>query len=102
MDRIYKYDINIVSEQILELPVEARILTVTKQRDTVVLYAIIDDSGSEKERRVIERFVTVHPMADDVPRNYIGTVSQENGYLVWHVFERLERYDGTSKAEVIV
>jgi hypothetical protein len=102
MDRIYKYDINIVSEQILELPVEAMILTVTMQRGLVVLYALIDDSESEKERRVIEIVGTGHPMVDDVPRNYLGTVSRGNRYLVWHVFERLECEDRTSKAEGVI
>lgn len=87
MNRIFKYPLNILATQVIELPASASILSVMKQRDKVVLYALIDDSEVETRKRSIEIFGTGHPISDRIHRDYLGTVAQENGDLVWHIFE---------------
>jgi hypothetical protein len=36
----------------------------------------------------LDQMQAVHPMDSD-PKRYIGTVQQEGGMLIWHVFERI-------------
>lgn len=83
---IYKYPLIIVSKQTLLLPLNARILTVQAQRDTVCLWALIHYEGDTPESRTIEIFGTGEPM-DEAHREYVDTA--QVGLNIWHVFERL-------------
>lgn len=93
MNRIFKYPLNIIGTQVLELPASASILSVMTQRGRIVLYALVDESEIETRERSIEIFGTGHPVLDNVRRDYLGTVVQENGDLVWHIFERFDEVD---------
>lgn len=85
---IYKWAIPIEDHFTLELPKNARILTIQTQRDTPQLWAMVD-SETEKETRHFRLSGTGHPLGNDYLRiiNYIGTFQIENGALVFHLFE---------------
>jgi len=85
---IFKYPIPIKDHSTLELPKDARILTVQIQRGTPQLWALVD-SETEKETRYFRLSGTGHPLGEDYLRiiNYIGTFQMENGALVFHLFE---------------
>lgn len=88
MITIYKYPIPIEDYFTLELPKDAKILTIQTQRGTPQLWAMID-SEVEKETRYFRLSGTGHPMGEDYLRiiNYVGTFQIENGALVFHLFE---------------
>lgn len=85
---IFKYPVLIEDHFTLELPKDARILTVQIQRETPQLWALVD-SETEKETRYFRLSGTGHPLGEDYLRitNYIGTFQMENGALVFHLFE---------------
>jgi len=85
---IYKWTIPIEDHFTLELPKNAKILTVQTQRGTPQLWAMVD-SETEKEKRYFRLAGTGHPLGDDYLGiiNYIGTFQMGNGALVFHLFE---------------
>jgi len=85
---IFKYPVLIQDHFTLELPKDAKILTVQTQRGTPQLWAMVD-SETEKEKRYFRLTGTGHPLGDDYLRiiNYIGTFQMVNGTLVFHLFE---------------
>jgi hypothetical protein len=85
---IFKYPIPVEDHFTLELPKDAKILTVQTQRGTPQLWAMVD-SETEKEVRYFRLSGTGHPLGEDYLRiiNYIGTFQIENGALVFHLFE---------------
>ena len=85
---IYKYPVLIKDHFTLELPKEAKILTVQTQRGIPHLWARVD-SETTKEKRYFRLAGTGHPLGEDYLKiiNYIGTFQIENGSLVFHLFE---------------
>ena len=92
MERIFKYQLDIVDEQTLNLPYTAKILSVIEQHNKVVLYAAVDDEH-EPHQRLIRIVGTGHPFPDIEQCVYLGTVSTHDGHLIWHVFEERQRGD---------
>jgi hypothetical protein len=84
MKTIWKYKLNIVSDQRISMPVASEILTVQVQDEDPYLWALVD-MDSLTEFRDIEIFGTGHPIDSIHTRKYIGTF-QLNGF-VGHVFE---------------
>lgn len=87
MKTIYKYGLQITDLQELEMPKHAKLLSVQFQGDTLCLWALVDNE-LPSSKKVIEIFCTGNPIVD-TPREFIGTVQQMYGLLVWHVFERI-------------
>jgi hypothetical protein len=85
--RIYKYDLEVTDEQIMELPAGAEFLHVGVQTGTtsttVQLWAIVDPSADPEQRRFIIHG-TGHPVARSLHASaHIGTVIAADG----HVFD---------------
>ena len=86
---IYKYPVLYMENHFtLELPKNAKILTVQTQKGNPQLWAMVD-SETEKETRHFRLAGTGHPLGEDYLRiiNYIGTFQMGNGELVFHLFE---------------
>ncbi|MBA7554495.1 hypothetical protein ES705_47116 [subsurface metagenome] len=85
---IYKWAIPIEDHFTLELPKDAKILTVQTQRGIPQLWARVD-SETQKEKRCFRLAGTGHPLGEDYLRiiDYIGTFQMENGLLMFHLFE---------------
>jgi len=84
---IYKFPIDIVVDQIIKMPTGSKVLTVQTQKDTICLWAIVDLKSTTFEDRKFSVYGTGHPFDKDYNLEYIGTVQQIEGKLIWHVFE---------------
>ena len=90
MKTIWKFPLQSIDRQSVQMPQGAEILTVQTQRGQPCLWAIVDDVAP-MERRVLEIFGTGHEIHEEMEteRKYIGTFQLMSGDLVFHVFERI-------------
>lgn len=88
--RIYKYSLPVQDEVMLELPVNADILTVQMQAGKPCIWAMVDPS-SKSEWRYFRIFGTGHEMKDSDCLLYIGTFQMLDGSLVFDAFEDVTR-----------
>lgn len=88
MRKIYKYPLEIVDEQIVNVPAGAILLTVQVVNNEICLYAIVDESQPLKQR-LINIYGTGQPIDDEIylKSRYIDTVI--HGQYVWHIFENI-------------
>lgn len=84
MSEIWKYELRIADEQILEMPEGAELLHVAEQHGTLNLWARVIPTGQDIERRVILIRGTGTPIWS---QRHIGSVLTAGGDLVWHVFD---------------
>lgn len=86
--RVFKYPLQIVSDQRIELPKGATILHAGDQGGTLCLWTMVDETAPVVQRH-IAIYGTGHVIPIDVePTHYVGTVMYgANGGLVWHVFD---------------
>ena len=83
--KIYKYTLEVLDRQLIEMPVGARILSLQQQGSTVCIWAIVEE-GQPIDKRVFYIFGTGHTLPDFINKSdFIGTV--QTGPLVWHVFD---------------
>ena len=86
MKRIFKYELIVANHSKLCLPVGAKILSVQAQRDTVCLWAVVDEC--QKELCFVDIFMygTGQNISDKdlEDKRFAGTV--QLGELVYHVF----------------
>jgi hypothetical protein len=87
MKSIWKFTLQHQDEQEVEMPRGAELLTVQTQRGVICLWAIVDQHTTERDRRTFYIVGTGHRMPENPAVNYIGTVQELDGALVWHVFE---------------
>ncbi|MBK7366058.1 MAG: hypothetical protein IPI97_14155 [Nitrosomonas sp.] len=85
--KIFKYTLDLIDLQSLELPVGAKVLAVQVQNGNPQIWALVDENA-QKEVRTFATYGTGHVVANN-PCNYIGTYQLENGAFVFHVFEKL-------------
>ena len=85
MKRIYKYELNIIDEQTIDLPTDAKILCVLEQKHNLCVWAVINLLTPQTyERRIFRIYGTGHIMHSD-GEEYIGTTMIDK--FVWHLFE---------------
>ena len=83
---IWKYSVPINDSVVLFMPRGAKILTVQMQETTACVWAIVDPEA-ENASRSFSWFGTGHPLPERFSGEYIGTVQNANGSLVFHLFE---------------
>lgn len=83
--KIYKYPIQLTDQQIIHLPLYAKIISAQLQNGVICLWAILDPEAVDLTRRIVIAG-TGHPMPD-LPLRFIDTV--QDGSFVWHVFEEI-------------
>lgn len=93
MKRIFKYPIRAVYTQDLQLPAGSKILSVENQDETIVLYALVEDSNDIMQSHQIIIHGTGHPADDVLEATFVGTVKMHNGRLMFHVFTRRNFHD---------
>ncbi len=83
---IYKYPLNIVDTQILELPYPCNIISVINQRDRLILYAMVDTESEKKVKIEISIRGTGHDIQYNPyhGKTFLATVDMNP--LVWHIF----------------
>jgi len=75
-----------LDEQIVLMPIGAKILCLQIQNDIPCVWAVVDTSVGH-EGRVFSTYGTGHE-TPKYPGIYIGTYQLHNGALVFHVFEK--------------
>lgn len=90
MKAIWKYPLILTGEQNVTMPVESKILSVINQAGgNIVLYALVNTGNVSRVVREIVIVGTGNPFPEDEENLvFIGTVEQ--GYFVWHIFERIK------------
>ena len=87
MKTIYKYNFSIRGEWMVNMPEDAIVMHVGSQSDgDITLWALVDPNNENTPR-----YFDVVPTGGEAPEDlsdYLGTVMQCNGALVWHIFER--------------
>jgi len=83
MITIYKYPIEVVDYQNVEMPIGAEILSAQAQKDILCLWAKVNQGVEGKSLRRFRIYGTGHEV--QVDGKFIDTVQM--GPLVWHVFE---------------
>lgn len=88
MNTIYKYPLQIEDRQVVEMPKNARILSIQVQNGVPCIWAKVNPK-SEKEKRVIYIVGTGHDLENFISDfcNYCGTFQIRGGALVFHAFE---------------
>ena len=91
MRKIYKYVLEITSEQAIEMPSIRKYLKVGEDYDgKLVIWAAVDTS-SNVENVSFEIYGTgqelINQTIKTISQSYLGTQVMKNG-LAWHVFER--------------
>ena len=88
--KIYKYPLELLDEQTIEIPAHAEFLTVQMQYGKLCVWAIVETNNlNEKEYFLIRG--TGYRMPDRPEHlQYLGTVQQDGGALIWHVFRAIK------------
>ena len=83
---IYKYPLEIATIQPLQVPRDAKILSVQFQNDVLCLWALVDP----KKELTIRYFLIFGTgrLIENMPKTVFLATVQHAGY-VWHVFEKL-------------
>lgn len=85
--KIYKYLLNVTDHQVIKLPYVWQILTIQKQFDFFVMWALVDTNTKETEME-IEMYGTGEEVREKANKMYIATV--QDGNLVWHFFRVMQ------------
>jgi hypothetical protein len=72
--RIWKFGIQAVDRQSVQMPAGAKPLTVELQRSTLQIWALVDQTAP-RSSRIVACYMTGQEVPDD-PGQYIGTVHQ--------------------------
>lgn len=86
MRKIFKYE---VWSTIVNLPVNAQVITIEVQNNTLCVWAIVDPN----EKRMSPELIIIgtgHAIPPQAGK-FIKTIFQLDGRLVWHVFKYAER-----------
>jgi hypothetical protein len=83
---IWKYEIAIEDEQVVEMPNRASLLAVATMNSKLLLWALVEPGNPKLPRRILVRG-TGHPADGCNKLNHIGTIQVANLGLVWHVFD---------------
>ena len=89
MKKIYKYQLDLLDTQFVELSLGAEILTVQMQGNQLCLWAMVNTLPEAiKKNRRIEIIGTGNPVPiDDL--KYISTFQMMDERLTYHVFENI-------------
>lgn len=93
MKRIFKYSLEILDRQEVELPAGAKILSVQAQNGLPQIWAMVDDSQVKTDMVHIRIIGTGYEIPDADSLEYIGTVQLINGECVFHVFKEVLEFN---------
>lgn len=84
MKKIYKYELDIRGEQVVQMPHNPEILSVQMQGEVICVWALVNTTYNDTAY-IFEIFGTGDTI-DNFIREYVGTVQDRS--MVWHVFYR--------------
>lgn len=86
--KVYKFPLQIQDEQTITMPAFPHYLILRWVRGELCLYAVVNPDNSPTEHTFII-VGTGQDIPSDCPLIYLGTVTQRDEVLVWHVFEKV-------------
>ena len=87
MKTIYKYPIEFLSEQTIEVPQGSEILTIQNQYEKPCIWAAVDtDRTKAPLLKMFIKMVSTGEVIDALPETYLGTCQFSNGAIVFHFF----------------
>lgn len=86
MQSIWKYQLEMKGEQLVEIPNNAILLDVQVQNKAPCLWAMVDPDRLPIKRKLFI-YGTGELTIDGFPGNYIATFQADGGALVFHVFD---------------
>ena len=85
IQQVFKYQLQVISDQRIEMPKDAKVLHVGVQNNVMCLWAMVDGNAPLVKRH-IGIYGTGHYIPVDVePSHFVGTVMA--GMFVWHIFD---------------
>lgn len=94
MQTIYKYELSIDDDQVVEIPKGGVVLCVQIQNGKPCIWVRVD-TKNEVEDRYFSIFGTGHAIADNITYNYVGTIQMQAGASVSHLFEVSGNFEQT-------
>ena len=88
MKTIWKFKLE--PECTVKMPAGAEVLSVREQGHHIYAWALVDDQALPEERHFIG-IGTGHEVPTGEPLKFLGSAHLDDGALVFHVFEVLER-----------
>jgi hypothetical protein len=82
---IWKFPLQVVEEQALQMPIGAKVLHVGTQGNIASIWAEVDPTA-ELEKRWIYMFGTGHSLPALRAAKHLGTFMMHDGTVVYHVF----------------
>ena len=87
--KIFKYPIEIIDRQAIQVIAGSTILSVKNQYDTAVMYVLCDEERTDSLLLDIQVVGTGNIIDFDVNEyTFIDTISTNGGTYMWHVFAR--------------
>lgn len=86
MAAIWKYPLSDLTNQKIQMPVGAKILSVQVQHSTPTIWALVDPSSPTQDRR----FRVIGTGWDFDPAGLIHVSTWSFGGFVWHLFEETQ------------
>ncbi len=85
MKSVYKYELDVIDEQWIDMPIDAEPLCVQVQKGCPCIWVLVNTNDGFERRRFVTHG-TGHRVLDTAGA-YIGTYQLDGGELVFHVFE---------------
>lgn len=83
--KVYKFTLRIVDAQYVAIPQPCRHLSVQFQFGNLCLWSLVEPEGA-KVAKCIRIFGTGNLVTEIGGMQYIGTVQEHGGNLIWHVW----------------
>ena len=87
MKKIWKYQFGIVEEETFSMPVGAKIVFVSMQKNHITMWALMDIFDVAVTERTFIIRGTGHDIEDGL--EYVGSTMDHP--FVWHVFEKIKK-----------
>lgn len=87
--QVWKFTLDVVGSQEIEMPESARLLSVQVQHSKPQLWVMVDETAESTELRKIRIAGTGRPIPDHDSVRFIDTIQLQGGALIFHVFERV-------------
>ena len=82
----WKYKLEMIDVQDIDIVKGGRILSVENQQGTAVIYVVVNDEETRRERIRVFIAGTGHPRNDIVETKYVGTLLFFDGAQDYHFF----------------
>lgn len=85
MRTIWKYELKILDDQIVEVPFCSEFLSLHTQNGKPCIWVYVDSEETKKEKWHISMFGTGHEVSGHFAK-FLGTILTHGDALVWHAF----------------